>query len=837
MTSAATITLDEAAQQLKRPSSDIEAAALEVFNRDTAIMFNAEEIERLSMYFREKETASRDRSKRRKLSIDGRGKSRKVNSSQSNVLIERRKERGRKKDKKPVAEAAVEPPAQVVEAAGAVAEAIKPATEDSEEIKRKRAEQDKMLNAVSDLNKAKEAEEPVVEKAAAREPAAEAAAKEVAPAKEPAARVADEAKGKKARAKRGKMGGTLTVQDDSVEARNRRLRRRRAVKSPPKKQEFQLPAEAKRVEVMIPERISIRALASAMALKYDAVMDKFAEIEDDVEEVEEIDQDTASLIVSEFGHIPVAVDSDKDSEYIANIKEAVGKEVITRPPVVTIMGHVDHGKTSLLDYMRKSKVVETESGGITQHIGAYQVDTPGGKVTFIDTPGHEVFTDMRARGANVTDIVVLVVAADDGVQPQTKEAIDHAKAAGVPIVVAVNKIDVAPEGRKDVVMQQLGAEGLQPEEWGGDVMVVPVSAMTGEGIDKLLEAILLTAELHEDKLKASVDIDAHGSVIEAKTEKGLGSVITGLVRQGVLRKGQFLLCDTAYGRIRALRDEDGRQVDEVGPSTPVQIQGISELPKVGCEFYVADSEVKAREHAEERRHKLRQQALADQNVTIEADSFEEQFEMMKRDEERKVLNVIVKADVAGTCEALKQNLAKIGNEEAQVNVIHSGVGPITDSDVTLAQASAATVVGFRVSASGKTRKMIGERSVRAVFKDVFYEITDFVKAELEGMLVPIVEEHVRGKATVKEVFNIHKVGKIAGCGVVEGKIEAKMPVRVVRDGAVIYKTRISELRHHKDKVQSVNAGSDCGIHLDRFSDFKPGDAIESIEEINIEQKL
>ena len=430
--------------------------------------------------------------------------------------------------------------------------------------------------------------------------------------------------------------------------------------------------------------------------------------------------------------------------------------------------------------------------------------------------------------------MVLVVAADDGVMNQTREAIDHAKAAKVPMIVALNKIDVPNARERNEILQQLSAEGLQPEEWGGDVMVVPVSAQTGEGIDKLLEAITLTAEILD--LKAPLDVDAYGTVIEARKEKGLGPMVTAIVLAGSLRKGQFLLCDTEFGKVRALRDEDGVAVDEVGPSMPVQIQGMPDLPMVGCEFYVADTEGKAREHAAERKRMLRAQDLAHEKQ-VHAESFEELLEITQSEEEKKGLNLVVKADVSGTCEALQQALSKIGNEDASVKVLRSDVGQVTDTDVILAAASSALLIGFRVTASSKTRKSIVERGVKAFFSDVLYEVTDYVTAEVEGLLTPIVEEKILGVAQVKEIFNIHKIGRIAGCAVVEGQVDSSRPVRVVRDGAVVYKTKIDELRHFKDKVKSVNAGSDCGIHLERFSDFKPGDSIESYEEVTTKRTL
>ena len=847
MTNDFKYTLEQAAQQLQRPHDDIVAVVFEVLGSSQSIMFKNDDIEKLRTFFNEKDSAGHG-SQRKKLTTSGKSPHRKSGPQSGGVVVERRKKRGKNKVgtlPKTTAEQATAEVEVVKEVPGSfVSQPTLPVND--KEAQKKREEQNKLLDKVSALNIAKgvssgDVDGQVAEAGEKEHSVAKAALEQDPGQKSPAVEQTERAPASKEIDNRP----TLTVEGASVAERDKKLgRRRRAAKGVPSRQAFQLPEHAKAIKVEISDDMTPRILATAMSLKLDVVLEKLAEYDEGVEESDILNSNTASFIVEEFGHSPIKPISESDSEFIKKKKDAVGKEIVTRHPVVTIMGHVDHGKTSLLDYMRKSKITEDESGGITQHIGAYQVDTPNGKITFIDTPGHEVFTEMRARGANVTDIVVLVVAADDGVQPQTREAIDHAKAAGVPIVVALNKIDLV-ENKKDDVLQQLSAEGLHPEDWDGDIPVVPVSAVTGEGIDKLQETILLTAEMQGDKMEASLDVDAFGTVIEVKTVKGLGPVITGIVRNGVLRtsnkhkrQSQFLLCGTSHGRIRTLQDENGKNVTEAGPSTPVQITGISEMPTVGCEFFVANSEAKARELADESKHRLRQQELANQLPRrIGGDSFEEHLKMMQRDESRMTLNLIIKADVAGTCEALENVLGNIGNEDALVSVIHSGVGAVSDSDVTLALASNATLIGFRVTANGKTRKLINLRNVQTVFEDVFYEVTDRVKAILEGMLVPVVEEHVRGRAKVKDIFSIHKVGRIAGCGVVEGTMDFNLPVRVVRDGAVVYKTKINELRHHKDKVQSINSGSDCGIHLEKFSDYKPGDMIESLEEISTKPTL
>ena len=827
MTEHSSFSIHEVASKLGRPEKDILESAKEILNINNAVMFNLEQYERLSTHFREKDSEVDHREKNKRLTIKARVQTRNTTMRRGGVPVEIRKQRG-KKAKKETGKVASLPAMEASSIVKAPVMTVKPKQEDAKE---RHALQDKILDTVSQLNKGNDLAEHKAEEAPQEIKVDAKAGAEV---------LAKPIEGKKERNKKSsnKKRKTITVDEENARAhQEKHKRRRKASKEAPATQVFTKPVAAKKITVEIPESISVRELALAMSLKSEVVKEKLDELEEDVKGIDEpVEQATAELIVEELGHKPVAVTTEKASEYMNNLMSEIGEKTVTRHPVVTVMGHVDHGKTSLLDYIRNTKVTDSESGGITQHIGAYQVETKGGKITFIDTPGHEAFTEMRARGAHVTDFVVLVIAADDGVQPQTVEAIDHAKAADVPIIVAVNKIDVA-EYKKEDIYQQLSAAGLLPEEWSGDVIVVPVSAMTGEGVDKLLESILLTAEIHKEKMGASLDVKANGYVVEVNTDKGLGPVITCIVRQGVLEKGQFVLCDTAFGKVRALRDENGKLVDKVGPSTPVQIQGIPEMPKVGCEFVVADSEVKARQHIKERKHRIKQQEIANQSIRQDADSFEEQFERIKREEERKVLNVIIKADVAGTCEALEQKLSKIGNENANIVVIRSGVGEITESDVILAQASDATLIGFRVTASAKTRKLINERNVLLTTKDVFYDVTDEIKAQLEGMLVPVVKENVKGTATVKEVFTIHKVGRIAGCGVMEGKIDSKLPARVVRDGTIVYKTKIAELRHHKDKAQVINAGSDCGIHLEKFSDFKPGDIIESFEEVNVQQKL
>ena len=828
--SQADITLSEASERLGHPETEVARASQEVLNKQNAVMFSQEEIEQLQMHFRESASQKRSTLKLRRSAASPASH---VASGKTHVPIERRKVRGRRGGggRTPISRVppAPPPPAPVAKAAPAPAvappasapvAALPPAA--AKKISKSLERMHSLHEINSNVAPDKAEPEPVAvatEEAAVTEeaPAAKPAPKEEKPAAPPVPRQ------------------TISVDPKAAESlAMRRRKRRRSARNAVKREEFVAPTSRKVVSVEIREQNPVRDLAIQMSVKSEEIYAKLAELGEEDGAIEQLDRESATLIVEMFNHKPVMVTTDRTSEFEAKVKAAQGTKIEQRPPVVTIMGHVDHGKTSLLDYIRKSRVAASESGGITQHIGAYQVETKGGPITFIDTPGHEVFSSMRARGANVTDIVVLVVAIDDGVQPQTIEAIEHAKAAGVEIIVAINKIDL-PDTDADGIMNQLSSHGLAPEEWGGTTLFVKLSAATGENVDKLLEAITLAAEVLE--LKAAIDIDAHGTVIEANKEKGLGTLLTAIVRNGVLTKGQFLLCDTAYGRIRQLRDENGKPLKRALPSQPVQILGISELPRAGSEFFVADTESKARTHAEERKYNLRQLELANNREEIDADTFEELLDLHKNLDEAKVLNLIVKTDVVGTLEAMQQALAKIGNDGASVKVVLAGVGPVTESDVNLARASDATLLGFKVAANAKSRALIKDYSIEAAFFDVFYEARDYVQAKLEGMLKPLLVEEVRGAAEVKEIFSIHKVGKIAGCAVVEGAIEAKLPVRVVRDGVVVNKTAITELRHFKQVVPSVKSGSDCGIFLAQFSDFKPGDRIESYEEISTQQKL
>jgi translation initiation factor IF-2 len=528
-----------------------------------------------------------------------------------------------------------------------------------------------------------------------------------------------------------------------------------------------------------------------------------------------IDQDTATLVVEEFGHTAIALKEDQLEEQLLATSSDI--EVLPRPPVVTIMGHVDHGKTSLLDYIRTTKVAAGEAGGITQHIGAYQVQTPKGLITFIDTPGHAAFTAMRARGANVTDIVILVVAADDGVMPQTIEAIQHARAAEVPIVVAVNKID-KHGADPDRVRNDLGKQNVIPEEWGGDVMFVNVSARTGEGIDKLLESILLQAEVLD--LKAPTTGLAVGVVLESSIEKGRGPVATVLVKRGTLKTGDPIIAGQEFGRVRALFDALGKQVQTAGPAQPVQVLGLSDVPGAGDDLLVVESERKAREVALYRQGKYRDVRLAGATKKVE-DVFSQLGENAGQ-----FVNLIVKADVQGSAEALRDSLSKIGTDEASVKVIASGVGGITESDVSLAAASRARIIGFNVRADGAARSAMKDQGVEINYYSIIYEALDDVRSWVAGMLKPEIKEQIVGLAEVREVFRSSKFGTVAGCLVTEGVIKRGNPVRVLREHVVIHQGELDSLRRFKDDVGEVRGGTECGIGVVKYNDIRVGDQIE-----------
>lgn len=582
-------------------------------------------------------------------------------------------------------------------------------------------------------------------------------------------------------------------------------------------------------EVEIPETITVGDLAQKMSVKAAVLIKEMMKQGIMATINQTIEQDIAALLVEELGHKPKIVSANAiEEEVLKEVTQTEGERV-SRPPVVTIMGHVDHGKTSLLDYIRKAKVASGEAGGITQHIGAYHVKTPNGVITFLDTPGHEAFTAMRARGAQMTDVVILVVAADDGVKPQTEEAIKHARAAGVPIVVAVNKID-KPEADPDRVRQELAQREVIPEDWGGDVQFVNVSAKSGQGVDDLLESILLQAELLE--LTAVADCPANGVVLEASLDKGRGPVATVLVQNGELKRGDIILSGKEFGRVRALINERGERVEKVGPSMPVVVLGLSGLPDAGDEMLVVQDERKAREVAELRSGRRRDMRLAQQKAA----KMENLFSQMKEDE-LNVVNLVIKADVHGSAEALSQALADLSNEEVRVNVVSTGVGGINESDVNLAIASNAFLIGFNVRADATARRLVQESGVDLHYYSVIYDAIEELKSAISGMLAPEVREEIIGTAEVRDVFRSSKLGQIAGCLVVEGVVRRRNPIRVLRDNVVIFEGELESLRRFKDDVTEVQSGTECGIGVKNYNDVRVGDMIECYERTEVRRQL
>ena len=591
---------------------------------------------------------------------------------------------------------------------------------------------------------------------------------------------------------------------------------------------FNAPTEPIVHEVLVPETISVADLAHKMAVKASEVIKALMKMGMMVTINQVLDQETAIIVVEEMGHIAKAAAANDPETFL---EEEAHAEAVQepRPPVVTVMGHVDHGKTSLLDYIRRSRVASGEAGGITQHIGAYHVETPRGMVTFLDTPGHEAFTAMRARGAKATDVVILVVAADDGVMPQTIEAVHHAKAAGVPLVVAVNKIDKA-EANPERVKQELVAQEVVPEDWGGDTMFVEVSAKTGKGIDDLLEAVLLQAEVLE--LKAPKNTPAKGLVIEGRLDKGRGPVSTILIQSGTLKRGDMLLAGTAFGRVRAMLDEAGKDIKDAGPSIPVEILGLSDVPNAGDEVIVLNDERKAREIALFRQGKFRDVKLARQ----QAAKLENMFEQMGEGEV-KTLALIIKSDVQGSYEALSTSLQKLSTDEVKVNIIHTGVGAISESDVNLAAASKAVVIGFNVRADAGARKLIDSSGVDVRYYNIIYEAVDEVKAALGGMLAPEQKENAIGLVEIREVFRISKVGAVAGCYVLDGVVKRGSKVRVLRDNVVIHTGELDSLKRFKDDVKEVKANFECGLSLKNFNEIEVGDTLEVFEVVEVARTL
>jgi translation initiation factor IF-2 len=583
-------------------------------------------------------------------------------------------------------------------------------------------------------------------------------------------------------------------------------------------------------DVAIGEAITVGDLAQKMALKGGEVVKALMKMGVMATITQSIDHDTAVLVTEELGHRPVRADADDvESELLAHAEQPQGEQ-LPRPPVVTIMGHVDHGKTSLLDYIRRTKVASGEAGGITQHIGAYHVETEKGTISFLDTPGHAAFTSMRARGARLTDIVVLVVAADDGVMPQTIEAIQHARAAGVPLIVAINKIDKSDADPSRVKNDLLGQD-VVAEDFGGDVQMVELSAMTGQGVDTLLDAISLQAEVLE--LTAVPGGRATGVVIESSLDKGRGPVATVLVQQGLLKKGDYLVCGVEYGRVRALFDETGSQVADAGPSIPVQVLGLSGVPDAGDDFVVVEDERLAKDVAAQRDAKRRETRL----VSQAGNRMEDIMAQMGQGEEQATLNLVVKADVQGSVQALRESLTGLSNEQIRINVIGSGVGGITESDAQLASTSKATVIGFNVRADASARRVIETNGVDLRYFSIIYDVIDQVKQIASGVLGMEIREEIIGTAEVRDVFRSSKFGAVAGCMVVEGVVKRHKPIRVLRDNTVIFEGELESLRRFKENVDEVRVNTECGIGVKQYNDVKPGDQIECFERIEVQRTL
>jgi translation initiation factor IF-2 len=580
--------------------------------------------------------------------------------------------------------------------------------------------------------------------------------------------------------------------------------------------QFEAPTKAKAKTVDVPETIQVGELAKLIAVKGGLVVKELMSLGVAATINDAIDQETAILVLEEMGHIGNPLKSDNVEEEIASLI-TYSDEMKTRAPVVTVMGHVDHGKTTLLDFIRESKVVDGEAGGITQHIGAYQVDTSKGLITFIDTPGHAAFSSMRARGANTTDIVILVVAANDGIMPQTEEAINHAKAAGVSIVVAINKIDL-PDTDIEKVKGDLAGKDLIPEDWGGTIQMVPVSAITGEGVDKLLESVYLESELLE--LKSHFDGPAQGAVIESELDKFRGPVSTFLVQNGTLKLGDIVASGNAVGKIKSIINSDGKKLKTAGPSFAVEVLGLNSVPSAGDQFQVVDSDKKAREIAEFRVNKEKERKQLKQR-----DAGLNIFETMGQ-ESKKILNVIVKTDVVGTSEAIINALHDLGTDLAKVKIVSSGVGGISESDANLALAVNSIILGFNVRADNAAKKIIEEESIDLTYHSIIYELLDDIKAKLSGLLDPIIREEIVGTAEVLEVFSSPKFGQIAGSMVLEGSVFRNKPVRVLRDEIVIFEGELDSLRRFKDDIAEVKNGTECGIGIKNYKDIKAGDKIE-----------
>ncbi len=723
---------------------------------------------------------------------------------------------------------------QAEEAAKAEAEADRAAQEEAARAEAEKKAYEKSLQEVEAAQQAIERERAEAEAAEAAEQAARAALEEAAAASAAAAN-AETKPGKhgKHEDRSTRYGRKELHVKESAHQPNRKQKFKkgqRQVREITRQHQFEKPTAPVIRNVEIPEAISVSDLAQRMAVKVGDVIKVLMQMGTMATINEILDRDTATLVVEEMGHNVVTAASDDDFEKeLQAIAEQEGEEKAVRPPVVTIMGHVDHGKTSLLDYIRKSRVTSGEAGGITQHIGAYHVETDKGIITFLDTPGHAAFSAMRARGAQATDIVVLVVAADDGVMPQTKEAIQHAAAAGVPVVVAVNKID-KEDADPERVKNELAALEVIPEEWGGENMFVNVSAISGEGVENLLDAILLQAEVLE--LQAVEKGNAKGIVVEASLDKGRGPVATVLVQSGLLQQGQMLLAGTQFGRVRAMYDESAKPIKSAGPSMPAVVLGLSAVPNAGDEVFVVENERKAREFAATRESKIRESKLADQQKA----KLQGMFDAMAEGDVAEI-NILVKADVQGSAEAIRESLEKLSTDEVRTRLVATGVGGINESDINLAAASEAIVIGFNVRADAAAKRIAGDYGIDIRYYSVIYDIIDDIKAAMSGMLSPESQENIIGLAEVKDVFRSPKFGDVAGSIVIEGVVRKGQPIRVLRDNVVIYEGELESLRRFKDPVEEVRMGTECGIAVKNYNDVKPGDQIEVFERVEIARTI
>ncbi|MGZ4991395.1 MAG: translation initiation factor IF-2, partial [Methylobacter sp.] len=617
---------------------------------------------------------------------------------------------------------------------------------------------------------------------------------------------------------------------DSKKTKKKGKKNERVAVKPEGKHQFEMPVEPIVKEVTIPEMIIVSDLAQKMSVKAAIVIKHLMKLGIMATINQSIDQETAAILVEEMGHKAIMQsDDDLEQDMLAEAQEEDNRVELPRAPIVTIMGHVDHGKTSLLDYIRKTRVAAGEAGGITQHIGAYQVKTDHGSVTFLDTPGHAAFTAMRARGADVTDVVIVVVAADDGVMPQTKEAVEHARAADVPIIVAMNKID-KPDANPDKVMQELANIDVLAEEWGGDVQFLKISAKTGEGIDDLIEALIVQTEILE--LKAPVEGAASGIVLESRLDKGRGVVATVLIQKGTLESGQMVLCGHEYGRVRAMFNENGIAIKEAGPCAPVEILGLSGTPNAGDEFLVVQNERIAKDLAKHREDRKR----LSRHAVQQASKLDEVFSRMTTGEIASV-NLVLKTDVQGSLEALRSSLVSLSNDEVEVKVVFGGVGGINEGDANLALASGAILMGFNVRADAAARRLIEEKGIDLHYYSIIYEAIDEVKKAISGMLAPEIKEQIVGLAEVRDVFKSPKFGAIAGCMVVDGYVKRNLPIRVLRNNVVIFEGQLESLRRFKDDATEVKMGMECGIGVKNYNDVQPGDQIEVFERIEVKREI